>query len=176
MVRLSNIAQRKPAELSGGQQQRVALARALVFEPKIVLMDEPLGALDRQLRENMQLEIKQLHERIGVTVIYVTHDQNEALTMSDRIAVFNHGVIKQLGEPKRLYEEPQNAFVASFVGDNNILSCIVTRQQDGTVEAAIPDSGSVVAKIGNVSAPGPAVLCIRPEKIHLAPPNVVFVM
>ena len=121
MVRLPHLRDRKPAQLSGGQQQRVAVARALVFEPKLVLMDEPLGALDKQLREQMQLEIKHLHENLGVTVVYVTHDQSEALTMSDRIAVFHHGRVQQLARPAELYERPANAFVASFIGENNRL-------------------------------------------------------
>jgi putative spermidine/putrescine transport system ATP-binding protein len=121
MVGLKGFEDRRPAQLSGGQQQRVAVARALVFEPKLVLMDEPLSALDKQLREQMQYEIKQLHHRLGVTVVYVTHDQGEALTMSDRVAVFNNGVIQQLDSPNRLYEHPANAFVASFIGENNKL-------------------------------------------------------
>ncbi len=112
---------RRPTQLSGGQQQRVALARALVFEPELVLMDEPLGALDKQLREHMQFEIKHIHDSLGVTVIYVTHDQSEALTMSDRIAVFNDGRIQQLAPPEVLYEKPENSFVAQFIGENNTL-------------------------------------------------------
>ena len=121
MVSLPEFAGRKPSQLSGGQQQRVALARALVFEPELVLMDEPLGALDKQLREQMQYEIKHIHENLGVTVVYVTHDQSEALTMSNRIAVFNDGIIQQLAEPDDLYERPANAFVAAFIGENNRL-------------------------------------------------------
>ena len=112
MVQMTEFGNRRPAQLSGGQQQRIALARSLVFEPKLVLMDEPLGALDKQLREHMQYEIKHLHEKLGVTVVYVTHDQTEALTMSDRVAVFNDGVIQQLASPPNLYEKPENAFVA----------------------------------------------------------------
>ena len=121
MVRLSEFGRRRPAQLSGGQQQRVAVARALVYEPQLVLMDEPLGALDRQLRENMQYELKHIHETVGVTVVYVTHDQGEALTMSNRIAVFNEGEIQQIATPPVLYEEPENAFVAQFIGENNRL-------------------------------------------------------
>ena len=121
MVRLSGFERRRPAQLSGGQQQRVAVARALVFAPALVLMDEPLGALDKNLREEMQYEIKRIHENLGVTVIYVTHDQSEALTMSSRIAVFNDGVIQQLATPSVLYEKPENAFVAQFIGENNRL-------------------------------------------------------
>src|SRR5690606_1515393 len=112
---------RYPAQLSGGQQQRVALARALVFDPFIVLMDEPLGALDKNLREHMQLEIRHLHERLGNTVIYVTHDQNEALSLSDRIAVFADGVLQQIATPAELYQRPANSFVARFIGETNQL-------------------------------------------------------
>ena len=120
-VGLQDMAQRRPAQLSGGQQQRIALARALVFDPQLVLMDEPLGALDKQLREHMQYEIKSLHDNLGITVVYVTHDQGEALTMSDRIAVFNDGRIQQLAPPSVLYEKPENSFVAGFIGENNKL-------------------------------------------------------
>src|SRR5262245_9651619 len=119
MVRLPALGQRLPAQLSGGQQQRVAMARALVFEPQMILMDEPLGALDRQLRDEMQLELRRLHDRLGITTVYVTHDQAEALTMSDRIAVFHQGRIQQVAAPQALYESPANLFVASFVGENN---------------------------------------------------------
>jgi putative spermidine/putrescine transport system ATP-binding protein len=122
MVELEASAGRRPAQLSGGQQQRVAVARALVFDPELVLMDEPLGALDKQLREQMQYEIKHIHESLGVTVVYVTHDQTEALTMSDRVAVFNDGIIQQLSTPDELYERPQNSFVAQFIGENNKLN------------------------------------------------------
>ena len=117
MVQMLGFIDRKPAQLSGGQQQRIALARALVFNPELVLMDEPLGALDKQLREHMQYEIKHIHENLGVTVVYVTHDQSEALTMSNRIAVFDDGIIQQLADPVTLYEKPENAFVAQFIGE-----------------------------------------------------------
>ena len=125
MVQLLEFGERRPAQLSGGQQQRVAVARALVFDPKLVLMDEPLGALDKQLREQMQYEIKHIHENLGITVVYVTHDQSEALTMSNRIAVFNDGVIQQ---PADLYERPDNSFVAQFIGENNKLVGTVIEQ------------------------------------------------
>ena len=121
LVELPDMAHRRPGQLSGGQQQRIAVARALVFEPDLVLMDEPLGALDKQLREQMQYEIKHIHERLGVTIVYVTHDQTEALIMSNRIAVFNDGMVRQLSSPDDLYERPQNSFVAQFIGENNRL-------------------------------------------------------
>jgi len=122
MVHLAHFADRRPSQLSGGQQQRVALARALVFNPSIVLMDEPLGALDKKLREEMQIELKHLHEDLGVTFVFVTHDQDEALTMSDRIAVYDQGKIQQVSDPVGLYEAPESAFVAAFLGDTNMLS------------------------------------------------------
>ncbi|MEM9140214.1 MAG: ABC transporter ATP-binding protein, partial [Pseudomonadota bacterium] len=157
---------RRPAQLSGGQQQRVALARALVFEPELVLMDEPLGALDKQLREHMQYEIKHLHERLGVTVVYVTHDQSEALTMSDRIAVFNDGVIQQLAPPADLYERPENAFVAQFIGENNKLSGRVEDVNGTEVKVAIDGGGQVGALAVNCEGVGkPTMLSIRPERV-----------
>src|SRR6476660_2360406 len=121
MVRLPDYGRRKPAELSGGQRQRVALARALVMRPKVLLLDEPLGALDLKLRHQMQIELKQIQQSVGITFIYVTHDQEEALTMSDRLAVFNHGRIEQLGTPAEVYEHPATEFVAGFVGISNSL-------------------------------------------------------
>jgi len=165
MVQLPDVIDRRPTELSSGQQQRVALARALVYEPTIVLMDEPLGALDRQLREGMQMEIKSIHQRVGVTVIYVTHDQEEALTMSDRIAVFNRGVIEQLATPKTLYDAPVNAFVAGFVGDNNLLRGTAVARVGERMEVELPSIGIVRAKAGNAREGQPAALAIRPEKI-----------
>lgn len=135
MVQMGSFASRRPAQLSGGQQQRIALARALVFDPKLVLMDEPLGALDKQLREHMQFEIKHLHDSLGITVVYVTHDQGEALTMSDRVAVFNDGRIQQLAPPADLYERPENSFVAQFIGENNKLF--------GTIEELAGDKALV---------------------------------
>ncbi|MDE5466165.1 polyamine ABC transporter ATP-binding protein [Bradyrhizobium sp. CSS354] len=178
MVRLGAYGGRRPGQLSGGQQQRVALARALVFDPKLVLMDEPLGALDKQLREHMQLEIKHIHEDLDVTVVYVTHDQGEALTMSDRIAVFNDGVIQQLAAPAELYERPQNAFVAQFIGENNRLRGKVVAMNGATCLVEIPGAGNVQALAVNVGAVGrPTVLSLRPERVKLNPapgslPNV----
>ncbi|WP_409190570.1 ABC transporter ATP-binding protein [Bradyrhizobium sp. RDM4] len=170
MVRLGTYAKRRPAQLSGGQQQRVALARALVFDPKLVLMDEPLGALDKQLREQMQLEIKHIHEDLGVTVIYVTHDQSEALTMSDRIAVFNDGVIQQLATPAELYERPQNAFVAQFIGENNQLTGKVIAMDGGVCTVDVPGLGNVQALPINVEGVDrPTTLSLRPERVKLNP-------
>jgi putative spermidine/putrescine transport system ATP-binding protein len=169
MVRLGGLASRRPAQLSGGQQQRVALARALVFEPKLVLMDEPLGALDKQLRENMQYEIKHLHERLGVTVVYVTHDQGEALTMSDRVAVFDQGRIQQLATPDQLYERPANAFVARFIGESNSLSGRVRAEgANGYCDVEV-DGALVRALAVNVAGEGAATtLSLRPERVELA--------
>ena len=164
---------RRPAQLSGGQQQRVALARALVFEPELVLMDEPLGALDKQLREHMQYEIKHIHERLGVTVVYVTHDQSEALTMSDRIAVFNDGVIQQLAPPADLYERPENAFVAQFIGENNKLAGKVTRVDGGQAVVAVDGAGEVGAMAINCGNQGNrTMLSIRPERVLIGEPDM----
>jgi putative spermidine/putrescine transport system ATP-binding protein len=166
MVQMGAFETRRPAQLSGGQQQRIALARALVFEPELVLMDEPLGALDKQLREHMQFEIKHLHERLGVTVVYVTHDQSEALTMSDRIAVFNDGKIQQLAPPAVLYEEPENAFVAQFIGENNKLAGRVTALEGGRARVAIDGGGDVQALAVCCGAIGErTMLSIRPERV-----------
>jgi putative spermidine/putrescine transport system ATP-binding protein len=163
MVRLDGFADRRPAQLSGGQQQRVALARALIFSPRLVLMDEPLGALDRQLREQLQLEIKALHAELGVTILYVTHDQGEALTMSDRIAVFHQGRIEQIGPPRELYDRPATAFVAGFLGENNLLP--VTVLDGGAPRCRLPGGAEVLAS--GHAAPGDALLVIRPERITL---------
>lgn len=166
MVQMGEFGNRKPAQLSGGQQQRIALARALVFEPELVLMDEPLGALDKQLREHMQYEIKHLHERLGVTVVYVTHDQSEALTMSDRIAVFDDGVIQQLAPPEELYEKPQNAFVAQFIGENNKLRGTVEDIQGETATVRLNNGAQVRALAVNCAGQGqPTLLSIRPERV-----------
>ncbi|MEJ2630961.1 MAG: ABC transporter ATP-binding protein [Acidihalobacter sp.] len=179
MVGLDGFSNRRPAQLSGGQQQRVAVARALVFEPKLVLMDEPLGALDKQLREQMQFEIKHIHENLGVTVVYVTHDQSEALTMSNRIAVFSEGVIQQLATPDELYEQPSNAFVAQFIGENNRLCGTIT-ETDGDESVTVrTDTGAVVRALPvNVDGIGSkTTLSLRPERVVVEPepgnfPNV----
>jgi putative spermidine/putrescine transport system ATP-binding protein len=167
MVQMGAFANRRPAQLSGGQQQRIALARALVFDPKLVLMDEPLGALDKQLREHMQFEIKHLHESLGITVVYVTHDQGEALTMSDRIAVFNDGRIQQLASPSDLYERPDNSFVAQFIGENNRLEGTVEEIRDGRALVRLGTGELIDATPVNVSAKGQKTLVsIRPERVE----------
>jgi putative spermidine/putrescine transport system ATP-binding protein len=145
LVRLPGLGQRKPSQLSGGQRQRVALARALILKPRVLLLDEPLGALDLKLRQEMQIELKSLQQQVGITFVYVTHDQEEALTMSDRLAVFNHGKIEQVGSPAEIYESPHSEFVAGFVGVSNLLRGTVAKQ--------------IVGRDGTFS--------IRPEKIHL---------
>ncbi|EAZ54625.1 hypothetical protein PACG_03237 [Pseudomonas aeruginosa C3719] len=169
MVQLDAFAGRYPAQLSGGQQQRVALARALVFEPQLVLDGRsPLGALDKQLREHMQMEIKHLHQRLGVTVVYVTHDQGEALTMSDRVAVFHQGEIQQIEPPRNLYEQPRNTFVANFIGENNRLSGQLLSCDGERCVVGLPRGEKVEALAVNVGQPGePVTLSIRPERVRL---------
>jgi putative spermidine/putrescine transport system ATP-binding protein len=170
MVSLPGFAARKPAQLSGGQQQRVAVARALVFEPELVLMDEPLGALDKQLREQMQYEIKHIADKLDVTVVYVTHDQSEALTMSDRIAVFNDGVIQQLSTPKELYEAPLNSFVAQFIGENNRLHGRIEGVEGGIARVALGTGPSLAAvSVGAHTAGSRTTLSVRPERIEVDP-------
>jgi putative spermidine/putrescine transport system ATP-binding protein len=179
LVELTSFADRYPNQLSGGQKQRVALARALVYEPELVLMDEPLGALDKNLREQMQYEIKKMHEMLGFTVIYVTHDQTEALTMSDKIAVFEQGVIQQISDPKTLYELPDNKFVAEFIGENNHLNGTIESHHEGSQEAGsqkgcitvkVTENNSVTALAVNLDESDHQVyLSIRPEKIILNP-------
>ena len=167
MVQMGAFGGRRPAQLSGGQQQRIALARALVFEPELVLMDEPLGALDKQLREHMQFEITKLAHDLGITTVYVTHDQTEALTMSDRVAVFDDGRIQQLDPPDVLYEEPKNSFVAQFIGENNTLEGVV-QQIDPDKCVVKLDGGELIdAKPVNVTAVGERTrVSIRPERVE----------
>ena len=168
MVRLAGFGERRPAQLSGGQQQRVALARALVFEPRLVLLDEPLGALDRQLREQMQLELKRLHAELGVTMIYVTHDQSEALTMSDRVAVFSDGVVQQIAPATELYERPATAFVAFFVGESNRFDGTVAAQEGEEVVVQLAGGQAVRARTVQPLVPGaPAILSLRPERVRV---------
>ncbi|HJS29566.1 MAG TPA: ABC transporter ATP-binding protein [Anaerolineales bacterium] len=145
MVRLTGMEERKPKQLSGGQQQRVAVARALINHPEVLLLDEPLGALDLKLRKEMQLELKTIQREVGITFIYVTHDQEEALTMSDRIAVMNGGRVLQVGTPEEIYEEPSTRFVAEFIGETNFLVGKVTTQNGSLVEINLPDGQKVVA-------------------------------
>ena len=169
MVQLPGLGARKPAQLSGGQQQRVAVARALVFEPKLVLMDEPLGALDKQLREQMQLEVRGLHQRLGVTMVYVTHDQHEALTMSDRIAVFHRGRVQQLDRPERIYEEPANAFVARFIGENNRLEGRLEAVDGARCTIRLAGDAVVEGSLASPLAAGAAVVVsLRPERVQIA--------
>ncbi|UYP67375.1 ABC transporter ATP-binding protein [Thalassobacter stenotrophicus] len=169
LVELSDFGDRRPGQLSGGQKQRVALARAMIFQPELILMDEPLGALDKNLREQMQFEITRLHKKIGFTVIYVTHDQTEALSMSDRIAVFNDGVVQQCAPPAELYERPVNAFVADFIGENNFVAGQVKSINDGVAKVETK-AGIITAhaandlKIGNKCR-----VSIRPEKLFIHP-------
>jgi putative spermidine/putrescine transport system ATP-binding protein len=168
LVQLPELGGRRPDQLSGGQQQRVAVARALIFEPLLVLMDEPLGALDKQLREQMQFELKTIHDRLGVTFVYVTHDQTEALTMSDRIAVFSAGEVQQIASPRALYDRPETGFVAGFIGENNRLSG--TLLEAGRVALDIGATIPVDAVAGLV--PGDRVIVsIRPERIRLLRPE-----
>ena len=168
LVRLPGLGGRLPKELSGGQQQRVALARALVYRPALLLMDEPLGALDRKLREQLQLEIKRVHRERGISVLYVTHDQEEALTMSDRIAVFDQGRIQQIDTPEELYDRPSTRFVASFIGDTNLIAGHAGAVADGTCTVETP-AGRVKASVGRpITAGMSVVVAVRPERMMLA--------
>jgi putative spermidine/putrescine transport system ATP-binding protein len=172
MVELPQFGNRRPGQLSGGQQQRVAVARALVFEPELVLMDEPLGALDKQLREQMQYEIKHIHENLGVTAIYVTHDQTEALTMSDRVAVFNDGVVQQLSTPDELYETPRNSFVAQFIGENNKLTGKIEAMNGTVCDVRLADGTLLKAEKVNVDGVGDSTtLSLRPERVEFDNPE-----
>jgi spermidine/putrescine ABC transporter ATP-binding subunit len=168
LVHLPGYGERYPRQLSGGQQQRVALARAIVFKPRLLLMDEPLGALDKQLRENLQLEMRRLHADLGITFIYVTHDQEEALVMSDRIAVMDAGKLEQIGSPEELYDRPNNRFVASFIGESNFLSALAVGTEDGIAWSEVYGQ-----RIGTTAAaaiaPGAALtLAVRPERLAFA--------
>jgi spermidine/putrescine transport system ATP-binding protein len=176
MVQLNGMDRRKPKQLSGGQQQRVALARALVKTPDVLLLDEPLGALDLKLRKEMQLELKALQQQLGITFIYVTHDQEEALTMSDRIAVMSMGKVQQMGTPVEVYERPTNKFVADFIGESNFF--------EGKVKSISKDEARVFVPTLNVELTGvpisaglvkgeDVVICIRPEKVHIAEKHTV---
>ncbi len=169
LVRLTGFDRRSPAELSGGQQQRVALARALVCEPTVLLLDEPLGALDLKLRRQLQVELKRVQVEVGITFVYVTHDQEEALALSDRIAVMNGGHIEQLGTPEELYDRPVSRFVADFIGTSNLLAGTVLSAADGMVEVALEAGGRCRARADGL-APGAAVeIAVRPEALELVP-------
>ena len=162
LVQLEGMEERRPNQLSGGQQQRVALARALVNEPKVLLLDEPLGALDQKLRQEMQLELKALQREVGITFVFVTHDQEEALTMADRIAVMHEGALLQVGKPEEIYEQPANRFVADFIGRTNLL--------EGTVESAdvvCLTNGSRIPATSNHAVGAPVAVSVRPERAHL---------
>jgi spermidine/putrescine transport system ATP-binding protein len=169
MVQLGNMGARKPKQLSGGQQQRIALARALVKRPAVLLLDEPLGALDLKLRKEMQLELKALQKQVGITFIYVTHDQEEALTMSNRIAVMDKGVVLQIGSPVEIYERPNCRFVADFIGETNFIFGTVTSINRDTVTVQLDNSGGelIGTRQGEISVGDKAVISIRPEKIRL---------
>ena len=170
MVQMQDFAGRRPTQLSGGQQQRIALSRALVFEPELVLMDEPLGALDKQLRETLQFEITNLAHELGITTVYVTHDQTEALTMSDRVAVFDDGRIQQLAPPDQLYEEPENSFVAQFIGENNTLEGVVKEIKGGVALVQLDNGDLIDAKPVNVTEAGQRTrVSIRPERVEMDP-------
>jgi len=170
LVRLSDFAGRYPAQLSGGQQQRVALARAMVFQPGLLLTDEPLGALDRKLREWLQLEIKRIHREVGITFIYVTHDQEEALVLSDRIAIFNHGRIEQIGTPDELYERPRTVFVAEFVGESNVFAGPL-EGDGGERWIACGEDRVPLPPAAEADAIAQPAIMIRPERLAVGPPD-----
>lgn len=168
LVDLTGRERRRPREMSGGQQQRVALARALVNHPRALLLDEPLGALDLKLRQAMQSELKRIQREVGITFVYVTHDQGEALTMSDRIAVMNAGKVEQLGTPREVYEQPSSRFVADFIGVSNILTAKADRVVDGDAVVELGGDERLVVPLRGEQADGELCLTVRPEKIRIA--------
>jgi spermidine/putrescine transport system ATP-binding protein len=168
-VRLSEFASRKPAQLSGGQQQRVALARALILKPAVLLLDEPLGSLDAKLRRQLQIELKALQEQVRITFLYVTHDQEEAITMSDRIAIMNHGRVEQAATPREMYEEPATAFVADFLGVSNLMDAQATGSANGAVALDLGSGIVVEARGGDLSARGTVKVVVRPERVTIEP-------
>jgi spermidine/putrescine transport system ATP-binding protein len=171
LVRLEGFRDRKPHQLSGGQQQRVALARALILNPSVLLLDEPLGALDAKLRKALQIELKALQEKVGITFIYVTHDQEEALTMADRVAVMNEGRIEQVGSPRQVYEEPSSAYVADFLGVSNLLDAeALGSSPDGRCRVRVGGS-ELLASCGHTSARGPVKVVVRPERVRVEAPR-----
>jgi spermidine/putrescine transport system ATP-binding protein len=168
LVRMDGYERRKPAQLSGGQQQRVALARALVLSPQVLLLDEPLGALDAKLRKALQIELKSLQEAVGITFVYVTHDQEEALTMSDRLAVMSEGRVQQLGTPQEVYEQPTSVYVADFLGVSNLMkAAVLSTDSPGTARVKLGEGFELVAEAGDVDHVGDAMIVIRPERLHL---------
>ncbi len=170
LVEMTEFGSRYPGQLSGGQKQRVALARALIFNPDIVLMDEPLGALDKNLREQMQYEIVRLHKKFGFTVVYVTHDQQEALTMSDRIAVFDDGVIQQYDPAETVYNSPKNAFVANFIGENNNMDAVLTGEPDAVgkcIDVALCNGVQIQARLTNTQLNAEVRVSVRPESLFI---------
>jgi ABC-type Fe3+/spermidine/putrescine transport system ATPase subunit len=169
MVRLGRFADRFARQLSGGQQQRVALARAIVFHPPVVLMDEPLGALDKNLRFEMQVEIKEIQQRLGMTVLYVTHDQEEAMSMSDRIAIMNRGRINQVGAPGEVYERPVNPFVGRFLGEANLIEGAAAAEAGNVLRLTLPSGQVLRGPPGNARVEGRGMLFIRPERVEIAP-------
>lgn len=172
LVELGSHGDRLPSQLSGGQQQRVALARAIIFNPRLLLLDEPFSALDRKLRETMQLELRRLQKRLGLTTVFVTHDQEEALVLSDRIAVMNGGRIEQLAQPHDLYENPSSYFVASFIGQSNLLTGRVIETSGDIAHVQIDSGEKVVVRVANGSMPvGDVKLSLRPERIRAADPS-----
>jgi putative spermidine/putrescine transport system ATP-binding protein len=168
LVRLGRFADRDARQLSGGQQQRVALARAIVFHPPVVLMDEPLGALDKNLRFEMQVEIKEIQQRLGMTVLYVTHDQEEAMSMSDRIAIMDHGRVHQIGPPNEVYERPANPFVGRFLGEANLIEGTLTAQLGDIVRLRLPSGQELRAPRSDSCGAGRGMLFIRPERVEIA--------
>ena len=170
LVQMNEFAKRKPAQLSGGQQQRVALARALVLRPRVLLLDEPLGALDAKLRKQLQLELRAVQREVGITFVYVTHDQEEALTMSDQIAVLAEGRVEQVGPPEQIYSAPATTYVAGFLGAANIFDAEVLQSSGGSAVCAAM-SVRLGAAVDKVVAPGPAAIVIRPERITLQQPG-----
>lgn len=179
LVRLEHFAERMPAQLSGGQQQRVALARALAYDPPLLLMDEPLSALDKKLREEIQAEIRRIHRETGVTILYVTHDQEEALRLSDRVALFNHGRIEQVGKGRELYDAPRTRFVADFVGHSNFLDCTIAGRRGERAEIVFPDGSRLSdvrfhdsAHMRDTSGAGSGnSLMVRPDRVRIDAPG-----
>jgi len=172
IVQLAGLGHRLPSQLSGGQQQRIALARCMVYQPPIILMDEPLGALDKKLRQQLQLEIRRLHQSLGITVLYVTHDQEEALAMSDRICLMNSGGIEQIGTPTELYFRPRTVFAADFLGESNLLDAVLLGRSDGRAELQGTTGAKIRATLDQEIAPGQKVkFLVRPENLRILQPG-----